>query len=30
LGNWMIKTYYDMCAAQEKPMESTFSPRFIA
>ena len=30
LGNWMIKTYYDMTTAQEKPVESTFVPRFIA
>lgn len=30
LGNWMIKTYYDMVAAKENPVESTFVPRFIA
>ena len=30
LGNWMIKTYYDMVDAKENPVESTFVPRFIA
>ena len=30
LGNWMIKTYYDMMTAKANPVESTFTPRFIA
>ena len=29
LGNWMVKTYYDMMNAQENPVESTFIPIMV-
>ena len=29
LGNWMVKTYYDMMSAQENPVESTFIPIMV-
>jgi len=29
LGNWMVKTYYDMIQAEAKPVISTFTPSFI-
>ena len=30
LGNWMIKTYYDMMNVEENPVASTFTPVFIS
>ena len=30
LGNWMIKTYYDITVAKADPVDTTFIPRFIA
>lgn len=30
LGNWMIKTYYDMMNVEENPVTSTFTPIFIS
>ena len=30
LGNWMIKTYYDMHNLEAQDTESTFTPMFIA
>ena len=29
LGNWMVKTYYDMMEAQSSPVVATFTPSFI-
>ena len=29
LGNWMIKTYYDIIGAEEKPVTSTFTPMMV-
>lgn len=30
LGNWMIKTYYDMMHVEENPVATTFTPLFIS
>lgn len=30
LGNWMVKTYYDMINVEENPVTSTFTPIFIS
>ena len=29
LGNWMVKTYYDMIQAHAAPVTATFTPSFI-
>jgi len=30
LGNWMIKTYYDITNIKRDPVETTFTPMFVA
>ena len=30
LGNWMVKTYYDMMNVEENPITATFTPVFIS